>query len=378
MMECLESRDITCLNGVNPNLCFLFLTENERWVILLGGTRSGKTWSTLTYLLYKAITGEYVISVVGLNYPHLRRGALRDFQNLLKIHRIPHEENKASMTYRIGKSLIEFFSADNEGKLRGAQRNILFLNEGVLLRREAIEQLAMRTSHRIILDSNPTNQIFFEELIKDKNITKNCILRTTYKDNPHLTEEQIQEIESLQGFWRKVYAEGVFGGEDLAFYSFRPIHREHYDEKRKLAKIIVWGIDIGMGKSPTAITEVFTVEGEWYARQIYYGYENLDAVADILKTADKRTACVGDAANVDALKFFANKGVRVASGHKLELKTSYAILNSVKWHIAEDSKDLLKEAYNLRIKDTKLFSTTGADHAIDALRYAASALMVGV
>src|SRR5438067_207502 len=98
-----------------------------------GGTSAGKTISILQILIDYAITtkGE-LISVVSESFPHLRRGAMRDFLNIMQEHGYFDEAGEWSktdftFTFYTG-SKIEFFSADQPGKVRGPRRDVLFVN----------------------------------------------------------------------------------------------------------------------------------------------------------------------------------------------------------------------------------------------------------
>ena len=118
--------------------------SEKRYVIHQGGTGSGKTFSVLQYLLNMAIAKEgLIISVVAENLPHLKRGAIRDFKRIIALEEWDGliTENKTDHTFKVGKSVIEFFSADAEAKLRGARRDILFINECNNIDYESFQQL---------------------------------------------------------------------------------------------------------------------------------------------------------------------------------------------------------------------------------------------
>ena len=70
------------------------------------------------------------------------------------------DHNKTDSTYKLGNWTIEFFSADDDGKLRGARRDILFVNECNRITWEAFTQLEIRTREKVILDFNPVSRFW--------------------------------------------------------------------------------------------------------------------------------------------------------------------------------------------------------------------------
>jgi len=156
------------------------------------------------------------ISICAVSFPHLRKGAMRDWRKIMEDFRL-YEENrheKTSHLYRYPNgSYIEFFSVDNALKVRGPGRDILFINEANIINEEIYKQLAVRTTGTIFLDYNPADEFhwIYEHIIPKKDT---YFIKSTYKDNPYLKEYQIKEIESYKdvdpNFWR-VYGEGERG-----------------------------------------------------------------------------------------------------------------------------------------------------------------------
>ena len=90
-------------------------------IINQGGTSSSKTYSVLQLLFTIAFKSKKarIISVVSYAFPHLRLGAVRDFDHILMDAGIIPDQvrNKTEMTYQIGNSIIEFFGTENLGKV---------------------------------------------------------------------------------------------------------------------------------------------------------------------------------------------------------------------------------------------------------------------
>lgn len=204
------------------------MARNPRYIDNEGGTRSGKTYSVLQMLVLvvpRDKAGE-VTSVVSETMPHLKRGCIREFRKIMEDEGV-WEDSRWSVTDKTytfaSGSVLEFFSADNPGKVHGPARKRLFMNEGQNVSYDIARQLFVRTTHMIIVDYNPTHVFWMHENIKPR---ENCIsIHSTYKDNTFLTPEQVMEIESNKGDrnWWRVYGEGKTGMLEGLIYDFEQI-----------------------------------------------------------------------------------------------------------------------------------------------------------
>src|SRR3990167_2779751 len=190
-----------------------------------GGSSASKTVSILLYLIACAQNDKTptVTSVVSESIPHLKRGAMRDFKNILKAHNYWKDANwnvqDSTYTFETG-SIIEFFSTDNGDKLRGARRDRCFMNEANNCTFEAFEQLEIRTSDFFFLDWNPTNEFWYYTEVKGQ---RNDVdeLTLTYKDNEALDKQIITSLEQRKhrtGWW-KVYGLGQLGEVEGQIYT---------------------------------------------------------------------------------------------------------------------------------------------------------------
>lgn len=183
---------------INPNL--QFLRENiDKFRVFAhqGGTRSGKTYSILQWIIetccqYSGMT----ISICRNEFSTLKPTAMRDFFEILENEGMYEEvsHNKTDKTYWLNGNLIEFFGLDQAQKVKGRKRHILYINEANEIEEEAYRQLTLRTTGKIILDYNPNMHVHW---IYDKVLTRNDVgyIQTTYKDNPFLLPDQIAELE---------------------------------------------------------------------------------------------------------------------------------------------------------------------------------------
>lgn len=223
-----------------------------------GSSRSSKTYNIVLFLcLYLLEHPNTRLSVVRKTLPAIRGSVLYDFKDILVRLGIWADANfnKSEMIYTFPNgSFVEFFSTDQEQKLRGRKRDILFVNEANELSFVEWQQLAMRTAQFKILDYNPS---FSEDHWINKLNEESGVYHfvTTYRDNPFLEQTIIDEIESLQtksptlwqiyGLGKRALVEGIV---------FPRI--EQVAEFPDWCKSEFIGIDFGYTNDPTAIVKV--------------------------------------------------------------------------------------------------------------------------
>lgn len=194
--------------------------EGESLIINQGSTGSSKTWSILQllYMIAKYSEKALVISVTSYALPHLKLGAIRDFDKILvSFGENPAEiSNRTENVYRVGNSVIEFFGIENNlAKVHGPRRDILYINEAnKKITYEVFDQLHTRTRRCTIIDYNPTSRFWVHtEVIPN---FKHAYIHSTWRNNPYLSPVEVQKIMSKygkKGFenWVKVYGDGEIG-----------------------------------------------------------------------------------------------------------------------------------------------------------------------
>src|SRR5215204_5378698 len=145
---------------INTNIVFPFLSESKKKIkSLRGGTRSGKTWNTLTFLIISALGFKgKTITIARQTMPALRSTAMRDFIEILEKLNLYDEKshNKTNNEYYLNGNRFEFIGLKESRRVRGRKRNILYINEANETELEAFLQLSFRTTESIILDYNPS------------------------------------------------------------------------------------------------------------------------------------------------------------------------------------------------------------------------------
>ena len=173
--------------------------SKKRIQVHQGGTRSGKTYSILTALVelcYK--NSGLVVTICRKTFPALRATAMRDFFEILENEDAYNVElhNKSEATYQLWGNLVEFISVDQPQKVRGRKRDVLFINEANEITLEDWRQLILRTTGRIIVDFNPSDEFHWLYELPERD---DCdFFKTTYKDNPFLPQSVLLEIERFK------------------------------------------------------------------------------------------------------------------------------------------------------------------------------------
>lgn len=369
----------------------------KRIKVIPGGTSGGKTYGILPILIDRAAkTPKLEISVVSESIPHLRKGALKDFLKIMKSTNrfIEKHFNKTFLTYTFSNgSYIEFFSAEQEEKVRGPRRNILYINECNNIVFDTYHQLAIRTDLEIWLDFNPSADFWaYDELQGDED-AEWCTL--TYKDNEGLAESIVKEIEKAltKGFynpngnldddknikntfwanWWKVYGLGQLGalqGVILTNWTF-------CNDIPADAKLIAYALDFGFTNDPTACIGVWIQNGELWLDELLYetGLTNPDIFN---KISYIRTEIIADNAEPKSIEELKRLGLKLSAVKKGpdSIKNGLDILQRYRMNVTRNSINLIKElrtyAWDTDKTGKALNEPIDAfNHLIDPLRYIA-------
>ncbi len=359
--------------------------DGYRYIIHEGGTRSGKTHSILTdqFHIVNSRTEPAIASIVSETFPHLRKGAIRDFKRILETQNVWDEKlwNKTDSIYGLSEhKLIEFFSADNTDKVHGPERDYLFINEAQNISYEIARHLFVRTRKTIFIDFNPTREFWAHTELRDD--PKTLWIHSTYKDNPFLTPEQVAEIERSKNnkAWWSIYGEGKVAESEGAVYK----GWELIDEIPKEARLVRRGLDFGYSIDPTVIEGIyiwnnaFVIDEETYLK----GLSNR-TIADILLNKD-RCLVVADSAEPKSIDEIASYGVNIIGSHKGAGSVSQGIqyVQNQKIFITKRSVKTIKAYRNyLFMMDKEGQFTNDPDdtvhewsNSMDAIRYGLESL----
>lgn len=358
------------------------LTKRIRFVN--GGSSSSKTISIIIWLIdYCQTHKNKIVSVVSETRPHLAKGASRDFINIMQSHNYFKDDfwNKTDLVYSFETGTkLEFFSADQPGKVRGPRRDVLFLNEGNNISYEIFTQLEIRTNNIVWIDSNPTHEYWaYTELLGKKDID---FVTLTYHDNEALSKNIIETIESRKDNkqWYNVYGLGQLGQLEERIYSGWQIIKDIPFE----AKLVRYGMDFGYTNDPTVIIAIYRYNNAFIIDEITYlkGLSN-KTIADIFLNKPK-ALIIADSSEPKSIEEIYSYGVNIIGANKGPGSVYQGIqyVQNQKISITERSIKTIKAYRNylfIKDKDERILNEPDDtihewSNSMDALRYGMESL----
>lgn len=361
-----------------------------------GGTSSSKTISIMVWIIdYCQVrqSKNKLVSVVSESYPHLEKGTMLDFENIMKDRGYWKDERwnqtKHVYTFEAGNKL-EFYSVDTYGKAHGPRRDVLFINEANNLEYKIVDQLITRTREIVWMDWNPSEEFWFYTEMLGKRPDIDFVGDTgnypplTYLDNEALDLITVSEIESHKHNknWWQVYGLGKLGIIESRIYKDWKV----IDEVPHEARLERRGLDFGYSNDPTACVAIYYYNGGYILDEEIYRKGLLNKpIADLINNQSNTSDAlvIADSAepkSIDELKLY---GVNILPAVKGQgsISTGIAFVQAQKISVTKRSTNLIKEYRNYLWKtDQKTDQLTkdpepGNDHCMDAIRYALNSIL---
>lgn len=365
---------------INTSKTYRDIDSSRRICILQGGTRSGKSYSALQWILVKGLSEpNVVISVVRKSFPSMRVSIMRDFVAILKELEIWDEERWSATehiyTFDNG-SIVEFMSIDSSEKRKGSARDYLFVDECNELTREDWFQLFIRTRKKSIIAYNPsfgTNNYIFNEIHTHPEADLHI---STFKDNPYLEKQIIEEIERLKDInpeYYKIYGLGMPGNNVGTIFTIHLI-----DEVPENAEFVAFGLDYGFTVDASALVAVWKRDKDLYIDELVYkkGMVTSDIAQSLRELEVGREEIWADSSeprlNEELYRLGFNvKGVRKG---KDSIKLGIDLMMQHRLIVTKRSSNIVKEfgEYVWMVDKNGNFENKPVDysnHAIDAIRY---------
>ena len=348
--------------------------KEVRFVINEGGSRSSKTYSLCQMVIVYCLQNpNKVVSIIRKTFPALRATVMRDFLEILKDLDI-YEKTNHNMSENIYRfpngSIVEFFSVDDEQKIRGRKRDIAWCNEANELFYDDFTQLNMRTETKLIFDYNPSDSSsWLYELPKDESI----LIKSTYKDNPFLPETIKRQIEDLKRTDESLYQIYALGEKTI---SKSNIYSNWTFIKHRPAKFIsyVYGLDFGYNH-PTALMRVYWRDNDIFIEPVIYeSYLTTSNLIEKMKilNVEENIEILADYSRPEIIQEMNNAGFNVLNANKVVKK---GIDNVKSFGVFCEEDQRVKKEYenykwkkigdNITDEPIKLY-----DDAMDAVRYA--------
>lgn len=324
----------------------------KRIKIVQGGTSASKTFSIIPILIDMACRRKLSISIVSESMPHLRKGALRDFINIMKMTNryVDEHWNRTNSIYTFANgSYIEFFPADSADKLRGSRRNILFVNECNNISSESYTQLSMRTDQDIYLDYNPSHRFWIEDVELSEESEKIIL---TYKDNEALSRTIIDFLESKRELaktseywsnWCRVYLDGEQGSiEGTIFTNWREIDSIPSD-----AKLLGYGMDFGFSNDPTTLVALYKLDDRTIILDELIHQKGLlgGDIAGLIKQLDIKDYIYADN-EPRTIAEIRSYGINIVRTKKISIKEGLHIMLEYNMLVTKGSVNLISELKN--------------------------------
>jgi phage terminase large subunit len=279
-------------------------------------------------------------------------------------------------------SYIEFFSSDNEARLRGARRNVLYCNESNNITYDAYLQLAIRTDGDIYLDYNPTSKFWVHTEVLNQPDTELLIL--TYKDNEALSPQIVKALEqnrdkgltsSYWSNWWKVYGLGEVGQVEGTIITDFEVIDTIPDE----AKLVGYGLDWGYSVDPSALIALYKYNDDIIVDEVIYQTGLLNSeIANLMKQYEVKGEIFADSSEPKSIAEIRRYGFQVKAVEKGKDSVNYGIQILQQKHImvTRRSKNLLNEFSKYSWKKNKdggydPIPLDSDNHGVDALRYVA-------
>lgn len=358
--------------------------SGKRRALNEGGTSSSKTMSIiqLCTLIAEHSKAPLLISIVSESFPHLRRGCIRDFFNIMGPGFEDARWSKSTHTYEFDRGMIEFFSADEPSKMRGGRRDILFENECNNIPYEAHRELDIRTRRFTFMDWNPVGEFWAHEQGMITN-PENAYIHSTYRDAIHvLPPEVVANIEinkDRDPNWWNIYGLGLLGkieGLVYPYFSQVDVLPDHGD--------VVFGLDFGFSGDPAALTKNVITTDSVYSRELFYerNLTNQDiaqwfADLGIRKGYDEIIADSSEPKSIEEI-YRLRYNIKACDKGADSVEYGHQKVRQLKQFWTKDSLNCIKEQRNFRYvpdKNGKLTEKTTHQwsHGMDSRRYAVMA-----
>ena len=350
---------------INPNLRFLCdsLLSGKRGAILEGSSRSGKTWSSLDFIIWICSTQETgaTINIIKETYKSFKTTLYDDFNRRMPMFGLksPFQDRQEVASFKLYGNKINLLGADSESLAHGVSCDYFYINEALDVAKGIFDQSEMRCRKFWWCDYNPkvTDHWIFESVQPRPDVG---FLRTTFKDNPQISSQEKVKIESYEPNQKNIeqgtadeYMWNVYGlglrsaPEGLIFQ-----HVTFVKEFPKNIEKVYWGIDFGYTQSPTAIAKVGIDGQNLYAECLHYApTQSSNELIPLLRKIDPNATYWADSADPGMIADCRKAGIKVFAVGKYPGSITHGISMEKRYKIHYvDSSATRKEQSNYKYR----------------------------
>lgn len=363
---------------------FLENNRDKRFLNLVGGAGSSKSWSIAQYLLFEKMYKEKDIRILIIRktLPALKITAYQLMLDLLNAYQMPHLLNKTELTIVAGTNMILFKSLDDPAKIKSYEGNYVWVEEATDITKKDFMQLNLRTRRK---NKNGINQLFFSynpismqnylyELTENPNLETTAVSKTTYKDNPFLDEvykKQLEELKNQDEMYYKIYALGEWGTISNLIYSNCDILSFFPDGM----DTNIYGLDFGFN-NPSALLQIGLKDKEIYLTEKLYKRKltNADLIGELeILIPNKNDYIFADSAEPARIAEIHRAGFNIHPADK-SVKDGIDRCKRLKTHLLNTSVNLIKEREGYKYREDKDGNVIEEpvkfrDHLMDCWRY---------
>lgn len=386
---------------INPNLihlCESWRDPKYNGAVLEGSSRSGKTWSTIDFLLWlvsKKVEG-YTINIIRETYNSFKTTLYLDFNKRLPMYGIksPFVDVQERSTFKLFGNQFNLIGADKPSKFMGATCDIVWFNECIHIPQAIFDQSEMRCSDFWVMDYNPEvdKHWIYDNVVKRDNVS---FFRSTFLDNPFVPKTQKEKILSYQPYHpddehkkeedRRPHPVNVDQGTaDKYMWDVFGLGK-----RAKLEGVIFeyelgqmdeslpfrYGLDFGYSDSPDACAKVAIDEKNkiLYIEEVFYESEQKLSNLYSNISSQERAEIVADSAEarlIDEIRRETKFQVRKVKKPKGSIVAGIRLMQNYKIVICGNSENLEYEFDNYRWSDkNQNYPIDKHNHLIDGIRY---------
>jgi phage terminase large subunit len=360
------------------------LLYNGRYLVLLGGAGSGKSYFATQKLVIRAMEKVNRFLVLRKVERTLRESVFKLFTSVISENSLGEivSINKTDKTIRFKNgSEIIFAGLDDPEKIKSiAGITGMWLEEATEFSEADFDQLDLRLRgmmqdyKQIILTFNPIDHRHWLKRRFFDNILENArTVKTTYLDNAFIDDEyhvKMQQLKEQDENLYNVYALGNWGVPMKGL-----IYKDWKVYSRKPKGDIVYGLDFGYN-APSALVKVSIDDEQIYVEELLYEaglttYQLIERLREF-DIGDDPVYC--DAAAPDKIEELYNSGFNALPADK-NVTEGIEKVKSMPLFIHEYSENLKKELATYKWMGDKSGILLDKplkynDHLLDAMRYA--------
>lgn len=372
----------------NENLLHLIRSfkNGDGGVILEGSSRSGKTWSSIDFIIYlcKEFEDPQTIRIIKETYNSFKETLYEDFRRRLNDFGLdnPFERNKEINSFKIFNHTIRLMGADMPSKFHGAGSDFTYYNEMLDIPRPIFDQSEQRCRKFWWGDYNPYVSLHY---VYDNVIPRDDVrfLKTTWESNPFISHAEQRKIlsydpnnkDNVRQGTADSYMWAVYGlGERMSRSGLIYQNVTWINEFPKDWDRIGYAMDLGFTNSPTSLSKVTTEGNNLFAEcLIYEPTDTPDKLALMIKALGLQDTYIWcDSAHPIFIAKLNNLGLKILAIKKTPVMDGIGIVKGYKLHFVKN-RNVQKEQENYAMREINGIvldePVKKHDHFMDALRY---------